>query len=86
MKPSPGATAPTGGRDVRIGVMLRHFDQHHGGVRVYTRRLLDAILELDSAHEFVLLYRNPALLGTNSGRPRVEEHALEAGSDIASVV
>jgi glycosyltransferase involved in cell wall biosynthesis len=68
---------------VRIGVMLRHFDQHHGGVRVYTRRLLDAILELDSAHQFVLLYRNPALLGTNAGRPRVEEHALEAGSVFA---
>jgi glycosyltransferase involved in cell wall biosynthesis len=63
--------------------MLRHFEQHQGGVRVYTRRMLEALLELETAHEFVLLYRNPALLGTNSGRPRVEEHALEAASVVA---
>jgi glycosyltransferase involved in cell wall biosynthesis len=68
---------------VRIGVMLRHFDQHQGGVRVYTRRLLDAMLALDTPHEFVLLYRNPALLGTYHGRPGVEEHALSAGSVFA---
>jgi glycosyltransferase involved in cell wall biosynthesis len=63
--------------------MLRHFEQHQGGVRVYTRRMLEALLDLETAHEFVLLYRNPALLGTNSGRPRVEEHALEAASVVA---
>ena len=57
--------------------MLRHFDQHQGGVRVYTRRVLNALLDLDSPHEFVLLYRNPTLLNTYGGRPRVEEHALE---------
>jgi glycosyltransferase involved in cell wall biosynthesis len=63
--------------------MLRHYEQHQGGVRVYTRRMLEALLDLETAHEFVLLYRNPALLGTNSGRPRVEEHALEAASVVA---
>jgi glycosyltransferase involved in cell wall biosynthesis len=68
---------------VRIGVMLRHFDQHHGGVRIYTRRLLDAMLELEPAHEFVFLYRNPSLLGTYGHRPAVEEHALAAGSVFA---
>jgi len=31
---------------VRIGIMLRHYDQHGGGVRVYTQRLLQAMLEL----------------------------------------
>ncbi len=63
--------------------MLRPYDQHQGGVRIYTRRLLDAMLELETAHEFVLLYRNPELLGTHSGHAKVEEHALPARSVFA---
>ena len=65
---------------MRIGVMLRHYDQHQGGVRVYTRKLLQALFELRSGHEFVLLYRDPALVGTHAGEPGVEEVALSARS------
>ncbi len=65
---------------MRIGIMLRHYDQHQGGVRVYTRRLLRALLDLGSGHTFVLLYRNPALLGTYAGEPGVEEVCLTARS------
>lgn len=68
---------------MRIGVMLRHYDQHQGGVRVYTRKLLRALLDLRSGHEFVLLYRNPALVGTYAGEPGVEEVAIAARSFIA---
>ena len=56
--------------------MLRHYDQHRGGVRVYTHRLLSALLELRSGHEFVFLYRNPALVGTYAAHPEVEETAI----------
>jgi len=65
---------------VRIGVMLRHYDQHMGGVRVYTRKLLQALLELRTGHEFVFLYRNPALVGTHAADPQVQEVALRARS------
>lgn len=65
---------------MRIGVMLRHYDQHGGGVRVYTQRLLQAMLELRTGHQFVFLYRNPALVGTYASWPEVEEVALEARS------
>jgi glycosyltransferase involved in cell wall biosynthesis len=65
---------------VRIGVMLRHYDQHGGGVRVYTQRLLQALLDLRTGHEFVFLYRNPALVGTYASRPEVQEVALPARS------
>ena len=58
--------------------MLRHYDQHMGGVRVYTRKLLEALLELRTGHEFVFLYRNPALIGTHAGNPQVQEVALPA--------
>lgn len=65
---------------MRIGVMLRHYDQHRGGVRIYTHRLLQALFELDSGHEFVLLYRSPDLIGTYAGVPGVAEVALPARS------
>lgn len=65
---------------MRIGVMLRHYDQHQGGVRVYTHRLLEAMFGLERRHEFVLLYRSPALVGTYAGVPGVEEVALPARS------
>jgi glycosyltransferase involved in cell wall biosynthesis len=68
---------------VRVGVMLRHYDQHNGGVRVYTRKLLQALFELRSGHEFVLLYRDPALIGAYAEEPGVEEVALSAGSFLA---
>ncbi|HWG75606.1 MAG TPA: glycosyltransferase family 1 protein [Steroidobacteraceae bacterium] len=58
---------------MKIGIMLRHYDQHGGGVRVYTHRLLRALLDLRSAHEFVFLYKNPALVGTYAGEPAVTE-------------
>jgi glycosyltransferase involved in cell wall biosynthesis len=58
---------------MRIGVMLRHYDQHGGGVRTYTRELLAAMFALRTSHEFVLLYRNPALLGTYADERQVTE-------------
>jgi len=63
---------------MRIGVMLRHYDQHGGGVRTYTRELLAAMFALDGPHEFVLLYRNPALIGTYAGASRVSESHVAA--------
>jgi glycosyltransferase involved in cell wall biosynthesis len=60
--------------------MLRHYDQHGGGVKVYTQRMLRALLDLGTDHEFVFLYRNPTLIGTYAGEPKVEELALPARS------
>jgi glycosyltransferase involved in cell wall biosynthesis len=57
---------------MRIGVMLRHYDQHGGGVRNYTRGLLDYLIQHPGGHEYVLFFRNPAQLGTYRG-PHVEE-------------
>ena len=65
---------------MRIGIMLRHYDQHGAGVKVYTQRLLRALLDLESGHEFVFLYRNPSLIGTYRGESAVEEVALPARS------
>jgi glycosyltransferase involved in cell wall biosynthesis len=60
--------------------MLRHYDQHGGGVKVYTQRLLRALLDLRSEHEFVFLYRNPTLIGTYGSERAVLEVAIPARS------
>jgi glycosyltransferase involved in cell wall biosynthesis len=65
---------------MRIGIMLRHYDQHGGGVRVYTHQILRAMLDLRSSHEFVFLYRNSALIGTYKEDPQVTEVALPGRS------
>ncbi len=58
---------------MRIGVMLRHYEQHEGGVKHYTKMLLPWLFSLGSKHQFVLIYQNPTLLGTYARYPNVEE-------------
>jgi glycosyltransferase involved in cell wall biosynthesis len=60
--------------------MLRHYDQHGGGVKVYTQRLLRAMLDLGTEHEFVFLYRNSSLIGTYANERAVQEVAIPARS------
>jgi glycosyltransferase involved in cell wall biosynthesis len=66
-------------RPLRIGIMLRHFDQH-GGVTVYAQHLTRALLQLPSPHTFVLFFRNPKFLGTYATFSNVEEVALPTRS------
>ncbi len=65
---------------MRIGVMLRHYDQHGGGVRVYTHALLEQLITRHPQHEYVLFFNNPALLGTYGGHAHVEEVCLDSRS------
>ena len=65
---------------MRIGIMLRHYDQHGGGVKVYTRQLLDAMLEKSTSHEFVFLFNSPLLIGTYRSYPQVQEVAVQGKS------
>ncbi len=58
---------------MRIAVMLRTLDEK-GGIGVYSRNLIETLLELDAVNEYLLLYRDPAQLGRYADRPRVSEH------------
>ena len=58
---------------MRIGIMLRHYEQHEGGVKHYTKTLLPFLFTLGAQHQYVLVYQNPKLLGTYAGYPNVEE-------------
>ena len=65
---------------MRIGVMLRHYDQHGGGVRVYTHALLEQFVQHHRQHEYVMFFSNPALLGTYRDQPHVEEAFIRSRS------
>lgn len=62
---------------MRVAVMLRAFDER-GGVGVYARNLVSHLLALDSDDEYLLLYRDPAHLGTYGHLARVTERCLTA--------
>jgi glycosyltransferase involved in cell wall biosynthesis len=66
---------------MRLGIMLRHFDQHDGGVKVYTRELLKAMIALNTRHEIVLLFRTRQLGSYVEGAraEAVREILLEGG-------
>jgi glycosyltransferase involved in cell wall biosynthesis len=53
--------------------MLRHYEQHGGGVRVYTHSLLTQLLRAHPEHEYILFFNNPGLIGTYAHFPNVKE-------------
>jgi glycosyltransferase involved in cell wall biosynthesis len=61
---------------MKIGIMLRHYEQQEGGVKVYTKKLLPLLFSLSSRHHYVLIYQNAKLLGTYAQYPNVEEVAV----------
>jgi O-antigen biosynthesis alpha-1,2-mannosyltransferase len=67
---------------MRIGVMLRHLDQHPGGVKAYTRHLLNAVLARHDDHEYVFFYHDAKVMGSFGNRDRVREMALPGRSRI----
>jgi O-antigen biosynthesis alpha-1,2-mannosyltransferase len=65
---------------MRIGIMLRHFDQHRGGVKNYTNYLLNELFSLNSSHEFVLIYNNSKFAGAYKHFSNVREIAVNISS------
>jgi glycosyltransferase involved in cell wall biosynthesis len=61
---------------MKIGIMLRHIDQHGGGVMVYTQSLLPRLFSVGKDHEFVLLYPNQKHIGVHAHHDNVKEVAL----------
>lgn len=62
---------------LKIGIMLRHFEQQEGGVKVYTKSVLPKLFALGGSHRYVLIYQNPKLIGTYASYSNVEEVAVE---------
>lgn len=69
--------SPEQGRPLRIGVALRTWG-HEGGIGVYTRHLVRAMLELDRTNEYCLFYPEPGHLGALAEFPNVREFHVRA--------
>ena len=67
---------------MKIGIMLRHFNQHGGGVKNYTNYLLDELLILNSSHEFILMYNDKKYIGTYSKYKNVREITINIGNKL----
>jgi glycosyltransferase involved in cell wall biosynthesis len=65
---------------MQIGIMLRHLDQHGGGVLQYTHTIVRRLIALDTPHQFVLMYRNPKYLSMYGDNARVSEVCIKAPS------
>jgi glycosyltransferase involved in cell wall biosynthesis len=57
--------------------MLRSYDEK-GGVGVYTQNIVEELLRIDQANEYVLLYRDPRNLGRFGDFPNVSEVHVRA--------
>lgn len=57
---------------MRIGIMLRSIDEK-GGVGVYTRNIVQELLQLDKNNEYILFYINPSNVGLFSSHENVKE-------------
>lgn len=62
--------------------MLRHYEQHEGGVKIYTKKVLSYLLTLGHDNTYVLFYKNPDLIGTYKEYDNVEEVCMRCPSDI----
>lgn len=68
---------------MRIAVMLRYLMHQRGGIGTYTKSLLEYLLRLDSDNEYVLLYRDEALLDSYGRIPNVREMVIPAKSALS---
>ena len=62
---------------MRIGIMLRSIDEK-GGIGVYTRYLVEELLDLDRDNHYVLFYRNHTNVGRFSDHKNVTERLIKA--------
>jgi glycosyltransferase involved in cell wall biosynthesis len=62
---------------VRIGVMLRAYDEQ-GGVGIYTQNIVDELLQIDRRNEYVLFYQRRRNLGRFAHHANVTEKFLWA--------
>jgi glycosyltransferase involved in cell wall biosynthesis len=73
----PAETSETGGTPLRIGLMLRGIDEYDGA-GVYIRKLLDALLQLDTTNQYVLFYAHARQRGRYDHLPNVREVVVRA--------
>lgn len=57
---------------MRIGVMLRHLNEV-GGINVYTKNIIENLLEIDNENDYVFFYNSDSMLNSYSKYKNVKE-------------
>ena len=66
---------------MRIGVMLRAFDEK-GGIGVYTRNVVQELLNIDQKNQYILFYQNNRNLGSFASFSNVTERVVRGSNRI----
>lgn len=66
---------------MRIGICLRTWGEK-GGIGVYSRNLLDALIPMDTRNQYVLMYSGAQQVGRFAGYPHVTELHVRAPSKL----
>ena len=63
---------------MKIGIMMQSFDESMGGIGVYTREVVRAMLKIDAEHDYVLIF-------PGFGRARTHRGELPGGKNVTEV-
>jgi glycosyltransferase involved in cell wall biosynthesis len=66
---------------MRIGVMLRAFDEK-GGISVYAQNIVEELLQLDEQNEYVLFYRRGVHIGRFAHHANVTERVVAGANKV----
>jgi len=66
---------------MRIGLMLRSLDEK-GGIGIYTRNLIEELLNIDHKNQYILFYRHAANIGRFTRYPNVLECLVRAPNKV----
>jgi glycosyltransferase involved in cell wall biosynthesis len=61
---------------MKIGVMLRHLNEI-GGINVYTKNVIENLLEIDRKNDYIFLYNSDSFIGTYSKYENVKELVID---------
>jgi glycosyltransferase involved in cell wall biosynthesis len=70
---------------LRIGVLLHSLNETMGGIGVYTQEIVRALLRVDGANEYVLVYPGFGMANTRRGQYRRHKNAIEIETESSRV-
>lgn len=70
---------------MRIAILLQSLEETWGGIGIYTREIVSALLRIDSANEYVLIYPRFGTARTRRGQFRRHKNAIEIETESSRV-
>ena len=70
---------------MRIAILLQSLDETWGGIGVYTREIVTALLQVDTKNEYILIYPRFGIGRTRRGQFRRYKNAIEIETEESRV-